>query len=65
LALVGDSDDALVRPTRRFLARPYEPLRTGKTFGFSFFGFLTSFLRLLLPLPITDSLFEFTNPGDY
>jgi hypothetical protein len=32
--------------------RRQEPLRVGSDFGFSFFGFLTSFFRLLLPLAI-------------
>lgn len=37
-----------------------EPRRVGSGLGFSFFGFLTSFLRLLLPLAIAVSQFEFT-----
>jgi hypothetical protein len=33
----------------------YVVLRVARIFGFSFFGFFTSFLRLLLPLPMMNS----------
>jgi hypothetical protein len=39
-------------------------LRVARTFGFSFFGFLTSFFRLLLPLPMMNSWFGYFRKGD-